>query len=372
MIQHRDANSMRLESEVPRTVVNLTAVRARVRNALSFIPIILVAGILQLAPAYGQAMRTYVSGTGKDGTACTLANPCRTLQAALKLTNPGGEIQSLDSADYGYVTINQAVTLLGAHGATGVLAANVSGITINAGPNDVINLKGLDIDGEGSGGSGIQFNSGSTLNIQDSIIRGFASGINITSTSAKSFSVSDTVLSNNSIGLSAQSSATSTGVLSGVQVVNNASGIVAAGANSSSQVALTVQNSMVANNATVGILSNGSSTISVSNTTIANNGIGVEAQNGGALLQVSGSSLTGNTTGWAVLNGGQVISSTNNAIGGNINGSSPPPTSVAPPPAPAPSPAPSPPPAPPPAVSYVTDGTGSYFGDPSGGYIRAL
>src|SRR5258708_25134143 len=177
MIQHRDENSMRLESEVPRTVVSLTAVRARVRNALSFIPIILVAGILQLEPAYGQAMRTYVSGTGKDGTACTLANPCRTLQAALKLTNPGGEIQSLDSADYGYVTINQAVTLLGAHGATGVLAANVSGVTINAGANDVVTLKGLEIDGSGSGVNGIQFNSGAALNVLDSVIRGFSAGI---------------------------------------------------------------------------------------------------------------------------------------------------------------------------------------------------
>jgi hypothetical protein len=326
------------------------------RNTLSVA--FLMTALLQFAPAYGQSMRTYVSGTGKDGTACTLANPCRTLQAALKLTNPGGQIQSLDSADYGYVTINQAVTLLGAHGATGVLAANVSGITINAGANDVINLKGLDIDGVGSGGNGIQFNSGSTLNIQDSIIRGFASGINITSTSANSFTVSDTVLSNNSIGLSAQSSAPITGVLSGVQVINNASGVVATGANSSSQVLLTVQSSMVANNDTVGILSNGFSTISVSDTTIANNGIGVEAQNAGAVLQLFGSSLTGNTTGWAALNGGQVISSASNAIGGNINGNSAPPTSVAPPPPPAPQ-------------NFLVDQNGLFILDNTGAKVTA-
>ena len=34
---------------------------------------------LQLGPAYGQAMQTYVSDTGKDGNPCTSGNPCRTL-----------------------------------------------------------------------------------------------------------------------------------------------------------------------------------------------------------------------------------------------------------------------------------------------------
>jgi hypothetical protein len=42
------------------------------------------------------AMWTHVSGANL----CTLPNPCRTLQAALGLTGPGGEVRSLDSADY--------------------------------------------------------------------------------------------------------------------------------------------------------------------------------------------------------------------------------------------------------------------------------
>jgi hypothetical protein len=143
---------MRSESEVrPRTVFRRTAVTPRaVRNRLSFIPAILVAAISQLGPTQAQVMRTYVSGVGNDSNPCILPSPCRTLQAALQLTRRGGEVRSLYSADYGHVTINQTVTDLGAHGATGMLAANVSGITITAGANDVLTLKGLEIVGYSS------------------------------------------------------------------------------------------------------------------------------------------------------------------------------------------------------------------------------
>jgi hypothetical protein len=165
----------------------------------------------QLAPAYGQAMRIY--DVGEDGYPCTLANPCRTLRAALGLTLPGGKIQSLDSADYGYVTINQAVTMLDAHGAPGVLVANFSGATINAGANDMVTPNRLEIDG-GSEANGNQFNSGATLNIQASKIRGFATGISFQPKAASSLCVGGTTLYNNTTGIAFQTSTASTGVLS--------------------------------------------------------------------------------------------------------------------------------------------------------------
>jgi hypothetical protein len=157
---------MRSQSEArPCTVLCHRVVPQRaVRNTLSFIAAILVAAILQLGSTQAQLMRTYVSGTGNDSNPCTFTSPCRTLQAALGLTRPGDEIRSLHSADYHYVAINQAVMLLGAHGATGVLAAKVSGAALNAGANDLVTLKGLEITGAGSGADGIQFNSGTVSN----------------------------------------------------------------------------------------------------------------------------------------------------------------------------------------------------------------
>ena len=325
---------MRLGCEVHRpTVLSRTAVpRRAVRNALSLVLAVLMTAFLQLAHAHGQAMRTYVSGTGKGGNPCTLANPCRTPQTALGLTGPGSEIQSLNSADYGYVTINQAVTLLGAHGATGVLAANVSGVTITTGANDIVILKGLEIDGGGSGANGIQFNSGAALNVQDSVIRGFATGISSQPKAASSLSVSGTILSNNTTGLLFQTSTASTGILTDAHLVNNASGAVVQGASGASVAALTVQNGVVANNATVG-----HSIVNVSGTTVANNGTGVQAQRSNATLQLAG--LYGDRK-WLWLDRVQwwasgLAQGTNNSIGGNIAANS------APPPSPSSSPSPS-------------------------------
>src|SRR5258708_37141064 len=99
----------------------LISLDSAVVKALALALAMQIAAVLQFTPAHAQAMRTYVSGTGRDSNPCTRSAPCQTLQAALKLTTPGGEIQSLDSADYGYVTITQAVTIIGAHGATGAL-----------------------------------------------------------------------------------------------------------------------------------------------------------------------------------------------------------------------------------------------------------
>src|SRR5262249_53393145 len=60
-----------------------------------------VVPLLSPSPAYAQAMRTYISGAGKDSNPCSLSAPCQTLQAALNKTLSGGEVQSLNSADYG-------------------------------------------------------------------------------------------------------------------------------------------------------------------------------------------------------------------------------------------------------------------------------
>src|SRR5262249_18338994 len=102
-------------------------------------------------------------------------------------------------------------------------------------------------------------------------------------------SVGDTVVSSNSTGISFQNSATSTGILNAVQLVNNGTGIAALGASSTGSASVTVQNSLVVNNGTIGILSGGFSAVMVANSTIAGNADGLEAQNAGAMLQVAGS-----------------------------------------------------------------------------------
>src|SRR5712691_10752793 len=77
--------------------------------------------------------RTYVSGLGSDSNPCTASSPCQTFQAALAMTIAGGEIYVLNSANYGAVTINKAVTITSEGAVAGVLATSGVGITITAG-----------------------------------------------------------------------------------------------------------------------------------------------------------------------------------------------------------------------------------------------
>src|SRR5262245_41390154 len=243
------SNRMRLGSIL--SYHDSRSVPAMKRKALLFA--ILTIGSCALAmPARAQVANTYVSGSGSDNNPCTRSSACKTLQKALTKTRPGGQINALNSANYGYVTINQSVSIIGARGVAGVLATStITGVTINAGANDIVSLQGLEIDGTGSGADGIKFASGASLNIRDSVIRGFTNGINFQSSGSSTLSVSGTLVSKNSTGISFQNAATSTGVLNDVQVVNNGTGIVAFSANSTNLAILTVQSSVVANNSTV-------------------------------------------------------------------------------------------------------------------------
>jgi nitrous oxidase accessory protein NosD len=142
-------------------------------------------------------MRTYVSGLGSDANPCLASWPCQTFQAALALTIAGGEIYVLDSANYGPVTINKAVTITSEGAVAGVLATSGAGITIAAGGGDVVNLRGLDVDGAGAGSIGIQFSSGQSLNIQKSVVRNFSdSGISFAPNGASTLFITDSTVTN--------------------------------------------------------------------------------------------------------------------------------------------------------------------------------
>src|SRR5215472_9957449 len=165
----------------------------------------IVAALLTLAgQAQAQANRTFVSGQGSDSNPCSLAAPCRSFAGALAQTNAGGEITILDPAGYGTVTINKAVSIVNdGVGEAGVTAASaVDAITVSAGSNDVVNLRGLTLVGGGIGKNGVNFISGFKLRIQNSVIRGFTgNGINSVTTGnfTGTLSVSDTIVSDNQL-----------------------------------------------------------------------------------------------------------------------------------------------------------------------------
>src|SRR5262249_4943843 len=97
-------------------------------------------------PAQAQT-RVFVSATGSDSNPCTFAAPCRAFQHAHDVVAAGGEIDVLDPAGYGAVTITKAISIQG-HGFAGIaVPSGGTGIFINAGAFDRVHLAGLLIDG---------------------------------------------------------------------------------------------------------------------------------------------------------------------------------------------------------------------------------
>jgi hypothetical protein len=101
----------------------------------------------------GANARTFVSGQGSDSNPCSVSQPCRTFTAALAQTAPSGEVVVLNSAGYGPFTIH-SVSVIAPDGVYGATA----GITVSAGTNDIVTLKGLTVLGPGI--NGINFTSG--------------------------------------------------------------------------------------------------------------------------------------------------------------------------------------------------------------------
>src|SRR5690348_16876914 len=114
-------------------------------------------------PAFAQASRTWVSGVGDDANPCSRTAPCKTFAGAISKTVAGGEIDVLDPGGFGTLTITKSITIDGHNVTAGVLVTGVNGFVVAAGANDVVNLRGLDINGVGSGLSGIRINTAATV-----------------------------------------------------------------------------------------------------------------------------------------------------------------------------------------------------------------
>jgi len=135
-----------------------------------------------------QATRTWVSGTGNDSNSCSRTAPCRTLAGAIGKTNRGGEITVLDAGGFAPVVISKSITIDGTGVPASILAELGSGITIDIGPGpgrigtdpQIVRIRGLSINGAGTGNNGINVISASRVTVEDCVIDGFTHhGINV-------------------------------------------------------------------------------------------------------------------------------------------------------------------------------------------------
>ena len=287
-----------------------------------------LASTLSTAPAQAQATRTFVSPTGNDAAACSLAAPCRTFAAAYALTIAGGEIAVLGTAGYGTLTINKAISIVNGGGFEAGIAvpSGGTGIIINALTNDAVSLRGLTIDGAGVGAIGIQFNSGVSLTVENCVIRHMTSdGIDFFPSVTSHLFVSNSLVADNvTNGIFVQPAQPNlvTAVLNRIEANNNATGIVVSGLGAgSSSVTATVSDSVAAGNSSRGAYVEAydsagmSAVLTLVRSVAANNGFGVESVGSLATMLLAQSTVTGNLSyGWNAAGGGIIKSYGDNYI----------------------------------------------------------
>jgi Right handed beta helix region len=148
--------------------------RAMTTSSLKLFCGIALLALVLPASAFAQASRTWVSGVGDDANPCSRTAPCKTFAGAISKTAAKGEINCLDPAGYGAVTIVKSITIKCAYTEGGILNAGVNGIVIQAAATDTVILEGLDINGFGTGLNGIRVLSAKSVKILKSEIYGMA------------------------------------------------------------------------------------------------------------------------------------------------------------------------------------------------------
>jgi hypothetical protein len=297
------------------------------RSALLAIAAVACAALATSAQA--AASRTFVSGVGNDGNPCTLALPCRTLQAALNATTPGGTIDVLDPTGYGRLSITKAVTIDG-HGWAELNSSDGSDVvSINAGPNDVVNLRGLTVVATGSAANGIKFVTGGTLNIQNSVVRGFSSAAIELEAVSSIVTVSDTVVSGVTgefgAGIHVTTSGGITVMLDHVNAsTNSGTGISVEGelAPSTARIVVAVADCVVFANRTginsVSSVNTAIPQVTVTNSKLTGNGFGLSVIF--STVWLAQSTITGNNTDLAPSAGGIINSFGNNYVDQSTTG----------------------------------------------------
>ena len=196
--------------------------------------------LLFTVAAQAQATRTWVSGVGDDVNPCSRTAPCKTFAGAISKTATGGEIDALDPAGYGTLTITKAITVDGGTGSGwgSTLFSAVNGFVINITTNlttDRVILRNLSINGAGTtlGVDGVRFLDGAELTLENvSIFNYSGDGVEINQSQACRVNMRNVTFSHGAVGIKSSGTAASVSMnlqdvrinsmsSHGVQVINN-------------------------------------------------------------------------------------------------------------------------------------------------------
>ena len=297
-------------------------------NASSILSLATCAIFAVSAAAHADNIR-YVRSTGSNAAACTLAAPCKSLQRGINKTPAGGELQVLDSGDFGSnATIDKSMTISG-NGHTVFLGA---AITID-GAAAVVTLRGLVLNGGGATDRGIDIDDAAAVHVERCVVHGFTGiGVNLSNAATNLFVTDTTVRGNGSIGVNVNAANPTRLTIDNSRIEANGSiGLAIAG------IEATITRTVISGNGNAGLLMAGGRA-NVTSTTVANNNssglmvttsgrLTVESSvsrgNSQGLLvhiatataRISNSVFTDNGTG--IVNNGTVLTRRNNTVSGN-------------------------------------------------------
>ncbi|HXU44726.1 MAG TPA: right-handed parallel beta-helix repeat-containing protein [Thermoanaerobaculia bacterium] len=276
--------------------------------------------------AHAQATRTWVSGVGDDANPCSRTAPCKTFAGAISKTATGGEINVIDPGGFGGVTITKSITISAEGPTAGVLVSGTNAIIVNAPSNAVITLRGLDIEGLGTGLNGIRFLAGATLHVEKCLIHDFTQfGIDFEPTNASQLFVIDSVIFNNvspsggGILVKPGVGGSTIGSLDRVRLERNNFGLSIQGL-----VNMAARDSAATANTTHGFLATstaGAGGLMLDNSSALANGMAGARSDGGGVagttVRIANSTFFGNATGLQTAASGTIISSGGNHNDGN-------------------------------------------------------
>jgi len=288
----------------------------RVSVLLLMVAVYLASGAVGL----GQATRTWVSGVGDDANPCSRTAPCKTFAGAISKTQAGGEIDALDPGGYGLLTITKSITIDGTGTLAGILASGTNGIVVNAGANDVVIIRGVTINGAGTGVNGIRFVAGRSLQVENCALFGFTtSGISFEPGAASQLSVLNTTVRKAYSGILVKPTATGSAK---VFIENCTTTGNTVGVRTEDGSVTFIKNTTASGNVNNGFMAfsalNGTE-MSLEGCVTAGNGTnGVRSWGPYTTIRISNVSVTGNSGGLSTTSGGAIISFSNNKVSGNL------------------------------------------------------
>jgi hypothetical protein len=270
------------------------------------------------SPAHAQS-RTWVSGVGDDINPCSRTAPCKTFSGAISKTATGGEINCLDPAGYGALTITKSITVdcHDVQGAVVVSGGNAITINLDSAANMIVRLRGLNLNGTLLGAKGISI-TGTTSNaannavsIEDSVIDGFTTG-GISHTAIGGRLLVKNTVSRNHFG-NGVAIASASGVSAVKATLDNVSTFDGNfGFAFGNGVQAVIKNSIASGNTNAGVELDPSAAALITSSTIVGNGTGIVA-NAGSIVRIRDTDIAFNTTGIS----GTIQSHVDNSILGN-------------------------------------------------------